>query len=383
MSHSQPSSSAWLRVAELDGMRGLAILLVLATHIFKRAAYFTENPFLLALAQPARLGWVGVDVFFVLSGFLITGILLRTRTQPGYFRNFYARRILRIFPLYYLLVGGLLFFLPHLDNDLGAYTQGFWPVFFLYQQNWLYLREPEPSLLLGLTWSLAIEEQFYLLWPAVVRWLEPRRLQIGSAAIVLFSLLLRLALLAGQTWLGADFSPAKLFYYGTFTRFEGLAAGAFLALLAEKDGFLAQKGHRAALWALPLTVGLFLALALSGDPNPVSTNLPLMAFGYTLLALASAALLILLITDPPQSWLRRVFRSRLMVFFGQYSYAMYLIHLPLISVLLAVMWRSGRRNALMYFVYLALSYGGTVLLALFSWHALEKHMLALKRHFSA
>jgi len=383
MSSSPQSDSLNLtRVAELDGMRGLAILLVMATHIFKRAAYFTENDWLQALAQPARLGWIGVDIFFVLSGFLITGILLRTRLQPNYFRNFYARRILRIFPLYYLAVGGLLLFLPALDREVGIYTQRFWPVFLLYQQNWLYLLEPEPSLLLGLTWSLAIEEQFYLLWPAIVRWLEPRRLQRLSAGIVFFSLALRLALLFSQSRWGWPAATAKLFYYGTFTRFEGLAAGAFLAVSAESASFSAERWNRLARWSFPLTALLFLAVALSGSLNPVSTNLGLISFGYTLLALGAGSLLILLITHPPQSALRRVFRSRWMVFFGQYSYAMYLIHLPLISILLEVMWRTGRRNALMFFLYLFVSYAGTILLALLSWHTLEKHMLALKRYFA-
>src|SRR5690349_19538707 len=92
------------RVPELDGVRGLAILMVLFYHTLIRADNLTSSDFLHALTSPARIGWAGVDLFFVLSGFLITSILLSTKAKPNYFKNFYVRRILRIFPLYYVVV---------------------------------------------------------------------------------------------------------------------------------------------------------------------------------------------------------------------------------------------------------------------------------------
>jgi peptidoglycan/LPS O-acetylase OafA/YrhL len=88
------------RFLELDGVRGLAILLVIATHTFKRADIFTASDFLHQFSVLTQIGWAGVDIFFVLSGFLITGILLKTKEKPHYFQNFYMRRVLRIFPLY-------------------------------------------------------------------------------------------------------------------------------------------------------------------------------------------------------------------------------------------------------------------------------------------
>src|SRR5688572_6917454 len=103
------------RVPALDGLRGLAILLVIAFHTFKRADVFTSNEFLHQFSSLTTIGWSGVDIFFVLSGFLITGILLKTKEEAHYFRNFYARRSLRIFPLYYLIIGSILIFLPQLD----------------------------------------------------------------------------------------------------------------------------------------------------------------------------------------------------------------------------------------------------------------------------
>src|SRR5689334_19089521 len=95
-------SSEANRTPELDGVRGLAILFVMIYHIITLAKYLTDNTFLRSLVDSVSVGWIGVDIFFVLSGFLITSILLKTSAGPDYFRNFYVRRILRIFPLYYL-----------------------------------------------------------------------------------------------------------------------------------------------------------------------------------------------------------------------------------------------------------------------------------------
>src|SRR5690349_5053254 len=92
------------QIRELDGLRGLAVTLVMAFHLFPRAAYFTDHPFLLKISSFTSVGWVGVDIFFTLSGFLITSILLRAKEGEHYFRNFYARRALRIFPLYYVTI---------------------------------------------------------------------------------------------------------------------------------------------------------------------------------------------------------------------------------------------------------------------------------------
>jgi peptidoglycan/LPS O-acetylase OafA/YrhL len=157
------------RIKELDGLRGIAVIVVMALHIFKRASYFTEHPVLLSITKLTTLGWVGVDIFFALSGFLITSILLRAKQEEHYFRNFYVRRVLRIFPLYYAALAILLLFAPKLEPEFTSQLNVALPVLLLYQQNWAMLfKEFHITQYLGITWSLAIEEQFYLIWPLVV-----------------------------------------------------------------------------------------------------------------------------------------------------------------------------------------------------------------------
>jgi peptidoglycan/LPS O-acetylase OafA/YrhL len=164
------------RIAALDGVRGLAVLVV----IVHNAAWVTgeSRHFLTKLfGAAAAAGWVGVQLFFVLSGFLITGILLETRDRAGYFRSFYLRRTLRIFPLYYALVAVTVFVVAPLSTDAVWASQVYerqW-AYWLYVSNWV---SPFGHGISGFShlWSLAVEEQFYLVWPLMVWWLGARGL---------------------------------------------------------------------------------------------------------------------------------------------------------------------------------------------------------------
>lgn len=156
---------------ELDGLRGFAILLVLCSHLVSLPPG-GRSPFVDRLVgMILGLGWVGVDLFFVLSGFLITGILVQSRGGPHYFRNFYARRSLRIFPLYYLFLAIATFISPLLlspESILTLPKEHAW-VYWLYLSNF----GGKPSEAFAHTWSLAVEEQFYLVWPAIVFFAKP------------------------------------------------------------------------------------------------------------------------------------------------------------------------------------------------------------------
>jgi peptidoglycan/LPS O-acetylase OafA/YrhL len=183
-------------IPALDGLRGVAILLVVTHHFGTRAFWMRESSAEFALDRIVQAGWCGVDVFFVLSGYLITTILLRSRARPAYFRSFYVRRVLRIFPTYdgalafWLLVG------PALWPDLGALLGESRA-----QPGWLLTFTSNLALsahavgtfgVLDILWSVAIEEQFYVVWPSLVRIATPRALALVCAVLVVREWFLRL-----------------------------------------------------------------------------------------------------------------------------------------------------------------------------------------------
>ena len=188
-----PAPPARRHIPVLDGLRGLAVVLVLLFHLDRLSGAAWPDR---VLARLFGAGWVGVDLFFVLSGFLITGILVDTAAQRNFFRNFYARRALRIFPLYYalLVVGFAVYptFAPaiHADRDWRLFLDGQW-WFWSYLANIRLAAVGGAPMNFGHLWSVAIEEQFYLVWPLLLllawrlgrRWASPERSALVAASI--------------------------------------------------------------------------------------------------------------------------------------------------------------------------------------------------------
>lgn len=368
-------------ITELDGLRGVAVVLVIAFHLFKRAAYFTAHPILLAVSNLTSIGWVGVDIFFTLSGFLITSILLRAKSGEHYFRNFYVRRVLRIFPLYYAAIVLILLFVPKVEPEFTKHLGRMLPLMLLYQQNWApLLKGFYTTQYLGITWSLAVEEQFYFIWPFIVYKLDREKLMKLTIGYIIFSLLARTL----ATVFYPDLNQVSAFiYYSTFARFEELLFGGLLAVFLTYDGAL-QKVQRFSMRVFVTSFGTFIALcllSLPGRPNPGYSSIPLMIGGYTSIALFSAALIGVFITHPPQHILRRFFQNSILTFWGKYSYSMYLFHMTVVLILLDVFWHSSLRGWKAYVLYIVTTYLGTTMIALLTWHLLEKHMLRLKRFF--
>lgn len=368
------------RIKELDGLRGLAVLLVIALHTFKRAAEFTQHPILTTATSLTSVGWVGVDIFFVLSGYLITSILLKTRQKNDYFKNFYVRRILRIFPLYYAVVALLLLLVPRLDPDYAPMLPRLLPFLLLYQQNWISIAgEMGITAYLSVTWSLAIEEQFYLLWPAVVYYARPERLLKISLGLILFSMLTRiLGILLWKDTLQAT----SFFYYNTFTRLEELVAGGVLAQLLLLPAWR-EKIHRLAAPVFWAGLAVFLLLSFIDFPHMPhpAYDAPIAIGGYTSATLFCAALIALLTLSTDRSPLRRLFRNDFFTFWGKYSYSAYLVHLPLALVLQDTLEHAHMLGWRAYGLYILLVFGSTALVSLATWNLLEKHFLDLKRHF--
>lgn len=338
------------RIPQLDGLRGLAVLLVLVHN--------TDQYPSLHLGPIQHFGWMGVDLFFVLSGFLITGILLDTKSDGAYFKNFYVRRCLRIWPLYYAALVLMFVVVPHLvPAEAGAIfapRSSPWWSYLFYLQDYLVRVPTQATGLLGVTWSLAVEEQFYLIWPLVVWFLTPRILQWVAVSAIVLSPILRFVL-AGH---------GVIIYSNPACRLDGLMAGALLALSTRSPGFEASRYARFAWVAAPVL--LLLALQTDGEQW----------LQFSLVALASASLVYLALFAQEKA-LQAVLKTRFLVYTGTISYAIYLLEkLPLDAVkALHVQSRP--------WLAFAATTAATYLLATLSWHVLERPFLRLKRFFES
>lgn len=368
---------------QLDGLRGAAILMVIVFHFALMHTGFrgADPGFFLQLAQ---IGWMGVDLFFVLSGFLITGILSSTRTQKHYFRNFLGRRFLRIWPLYYLSLLLLLVVMPLVMTKVPtelAGMQGKQAWFWLYATNWLFALEGGFSRTSGgYFWSLAVEEQFYLVWPFVVYALTDRSLLRVSVGLLCVSLISRVLLSNFGVGTGT-------LYNMTFTHLDGLAVGSCLSICLRSPALTARL-TRALPWAAAAALAGLLVVRLA-DHHFFFWGRHMAEYGYTLIVVLFGALLVRVARGQTTQGLNRLLTTRFMTLCGKYSYALYLVHVPVASVVFPVMYRALRNHLPL------IGYDGAFLVAAFaafavswalaaaSWFLIEKRILTLKRYFDS
>lgn len=373
---SVPLSSSHLR--SLDGVRGIAIFLVLIVHL---GVMIPLTPLEHTVFAGISAGWIGVDLFFVLSGMLITGILLDGKGGERYFRNFYVRRVLRIFPLYYALLIFSFYILPmfphpKLANFSRVTGDELWYWLFLSNFKMAMAGGPRHGVM-DVTWSLCIEEQFYLVWPLLVHVLSRRRLALACGTLFAGSATLRILLLA------FDVAPFTL-YVLTPTRLDGLCAGALVAITLRSPTLERRDVERIAATALAIgglaTAGITVwSGGLPWDGALVQT------VGFSAIAVMFAGLVLkTALHGGSRSSLDRIMRLPFLTTLGVLSYSLYLLHLPLRAVLRDTIMRPARfpdwwgGTLTAQFVFYVAGFAVAFAFAWLSYHLFEKHFLLLK-----
>lgn len=352
----------------LDVLRGLAICFVVFYHNFGSLSFF-------------RFGWMGVDLFFVLSGYLITDLLLKSRENKFFFRNFYIRRILRIFPLYYLVL--LLFFTlaPIIFSQQGpgttfSYYNDNKTYFWTYFQNWLLVEKGAPPVpFMAHFWSLAVEEQFYMLWPVIVFFVKPNsRLKKVILVLIGVSVVTRIV-----TW--AQFPhEVETYYCNTIARMDSLLMGSLLAVHLREGKSISKSAINISILAF---VALITAsLVIFGNVRQDNALFP--TIGYTVSAAFFAGMLYVLLKNEARllGWVKRL---RALSFIGKISYGIYIFHMPVYLVLstqLHQLFTDKFHPDINVALFISvLSVVITLMVSSVSFYLIEKPILNLKKHF--
>ena len=369
----------------LDGLRALAVLMVLLHHYATTAAF--------------GWGWTGVDIFFVLSGFLITGILYDSQHQPHRYRDFYMRRTLRIFPLYYAFWLAVLIAIP-IAQWQSSWRMLLWPAYLGNYARFLFLHLPgDPyrfdrltfgplvqhwfgspmHLYIGHFWSLCVEEQFYLLWPLVIYHVRRRETLIKICLAVIVGVpLLRLALVAT---ISSHMLQMEILYRSLPSRVDALLLGGLVALCLRgpQQHWLRRWRHAllVASAAMLVAASLYSSHVLHVAMQAAAVNRS-GVYGFTFIDLFAAALILCAIH--PTGLFNRLLRFRPLRSLGQISYGFYVYHdlLHDFYAYAANRWfRSHSAGAT-----IALAFICSYTIAWLSYRVLEHPLLRLKDRFT-
>ncbi|HZY61652.1 MAG TPA: acyltransferase [Edaphobacter sp.] len=343
---------------ELDGVRGIAVLLVFFHHVcFTSIQPEGWNSFIVLLYKIFRYGMSGVDVFFVLSGFLITSLLIRARRSNAYYRDFYWKRALRILPVYILCMLGVLFFIPG--------SRGYVLLCALFIANFANVFHVAS---VGPFWSLAIEEQFYLIWPTVVRRRSVETLWRWALAITILVWVLRLAAAA----------IGHHNYFLTFLRCDGLSIGAMIACrYQQKQNNLRSKGDALALSASMIVGTVFCALSgyITSMERHTAFGAAAEQTGIVLICAGAIGLVIAYTGHPALSPLR----SAPLIFLGLISYALYMVQLYVIWSYDHLRGDLASGDTSAYFIRLLTVFAITIGVCLVSRYLIELPALSLRK----
>lgn len=370
LNHAEPHGMRESRMPALDGLRGWAVLAVMFYHFALPFAQQSDGRASWAILRVLLTGSYGVDMFFVLSGFLITGILLDSRNREGYFKTFYLRRLVRIFPLYYGVLAvcfGALFWMP-VFNQYVSKQAWLW----LYGANFTHLAGFDFTQGFAHFWSLAVEEHFYLVWPVIVLWCNRQQLMLVSMTMLLASAVTRCAIISGG-WLDSE-TAAMI----TPLRLDGLAIGALIAAISRGPAGLLPFRKLAVGLVLAGTFASLVSKGLYGSNDGSIWGLS--GIGHLTVSIAVSGILILSITGA--GFWQTLLNWNLLRFFGKYSYGLYVFHFLLQPWLDGAFWFVPSLPALSLVLHIACATFITLGVSLWSWHLYEKQFLKLKKHFN-
>jgi peptidoglycan/LPS O-acetylase OafA/YrhL len=368
------------RIPALDGLRGLAVLMVMVAHFNQEVLLKQYHPWLGPLVTKfAETGVWGVELFFVLSGFLITGILLDTKENHRYFRNFYARRILRVVPLYYGTLMVVFFIMPlftSMDEAARIISTHQWRL-------WLYVTnvpggpgwDTSDLVKFGHFWSLAVEQHFYLLWPVVVYFVPRRRLPVVCFGLVALGTVARVIVAMGG-------DVCAVLRWSTVYRIDGLAVGSFVAILVRREELHARMLYWAGRGAVVLGLAFFMVGLI---PRSVAPMRLITVIAVPIAVCFFASLLVLSI-NIGQAVIPVTMQIPVLMSFGKYSYGLYVIH----GLLRPQCWKWFPPNCLVaitpipilgIFLSMAMGVATCYAIAFVSWHLYESQFLRLKKCF--
>jgi len=372
MSATYRALSSSRHLPTLDGLRGVAIALVLM-HSLSLLSSVDSMPGRIIHSFFAS-GWVGVQLFFVLSGFLITGILLDARSSPHFFRNFYVRRALRIFPLYYatLIIAFIALpaigHMPEVYRGDVAHQARFW----LYLTNWF----TDTGLGFSHYWSLALEEQFYILWPLIVFYCETKKILKICLSVSIAGLVIRF-------WMRTHGFAEESVYIATPCRMDALTTGSAVAILMRIPQVLDWLRPRIPMITLTTFTTGFLFFALTGG---YGSSLRAQVFGFGALTVFFAQLVMLAaLLDHEQLTPRwsMVLRSKPLLTLGKYSYGMYVfqrqIHIFIGMPFIKAYASNSIAINILYVMFASLL---TLAIAIISYQYFELPFLRLKKNFA-
>jgi peptidoglycan/LPS O-acetylase OafA/YrhL len=372
----------------LDGLRFIAFFVVFINHAAGCLAYKNGNTYYTFIRERFLLGGdLGVNLFFVLSGFLITFLLLKEKELYGRVNvpHFYMRRILRIWPVYFLVVLICLFIIPsfreHIPESfpISSDTDTLNPWLYVsFLGNFDYLYHGISNVLIGVLWSVSVEEQFYLFWPLIIAFIPRNYLMPTFILLILASVAFRFFCSNGGS--------AMIIRYHSFSSMSDLATGALLAYLCTKDSFI-KKAQEMPRWLIVFCYLLFFAI--------IPFRSLIWKFGLHYVHVASVLPLLISVFFAffifEQNYAKNSFyklsKFPLISSLGKYTYGMYCYHMLVFFLVLYIFYRSGVNvshvNKYIFTLEVLLAFAGTIFFSKLSYHYFESHFLKLKKRFAS